>query len=136
MTRDIYLVVYPVAKRTKLNAGRAHWAIWIPEPELDLGKKIHVVGSAFTGYGLEFTRSHSLEMTQRLTRLILLASIDDMHVKDTPGSVPDVIPVDTLEVEAKKIDAPTASPEPFNPNIVGLSSNCFRLAWFLRLHTG
>jgi len=50
-----------------------------------------------------------------------LALVREEHIQDVSATHPnevDVTPRNALETEAKKIDPPTASPEPLNPRVV------------------
>lgn len=83
------------------------------------GTIIHVVGSPFTGFGLEFKRNYDLATTKRGYEKTPLANVNDDAVVDNPGDQKstDVTARDTLESEAKKIDAPTASRTPLDPAV-------------------
>lgn len=82
MPRSISLLVYP-ANPTHWN-NRDHWSIFIPTDinHRTTGKVIHVVGSPFTGYGLEFRRNYDLTENGRHWRQFHLATVDDEHVEE------------------------------------------------------
>lgn len=79
---------------------------------------IHVTGTPFTGYGLEFKRNYDIEKTNRHTRLFHIADVEDEHLDetklaasasakdatslDTTGSTIDIIPRNVIEREAKR----------------------------------
>lgn len=116
MPRDIYLLVYHQTNRP------AHWSLFIPAIDKPMvGKRIHVVGSAFTGYKLEFKRNYDLDKTGRPNEKTLLATVDDKYVRDTEGdggiSI-DTDPRDVIETKAKEVKPPKASPTPLDPNAV------------------
>lgn len=132
MGHNVYLLTYPV-RQNRFNGSRAHWGIFIPsktktadEPDdgengdNDFGKVIHVTGTPFTGYGLEFKRNYDLSETGRAWRKYALATLDEKYVETSVHGdgkfCIDVTPQDVLEAEAKKIDPPGPSPEPLNPN--------------------
>ncbi|CZS98073.1 hypothetical protein WAI453_011896 [Rhynchosporium graminicola] len=97
------------------------WAILVPEAGSETkGTVIHVTGTPFTGYGLEFKRGYESALTRRVYHRIPLALVKEEHIQDVLQTRPDEVdinPRDALEVEAKKIDPPTASPEPLNPKV-------------------
>lgn len=128
MPRQTYLLVFPAAKgASKVNGTRAHWAILVPQVGSEVkGTVIQVTGTPFTGYGLEFKRNYDLSTEERAFRKLPLAMVDEKYINDVQpaGQTSDVTPQDALEKEAKKIDPPTASPEPLNPVVVGLFVSC------------
>ncbi|WEW58120.1 hypothetical protein PRK78_003587 [Emydomyces testavorans] len=135
MPYDIYLLTYPIAPN-RFNGSRAHWGIFIPntptpnfpphnptsaqpDPNLPpnptpIGKVIHVTGTPFTGFGLEFKRNYNLASTGRGWKKYLLAIIDDKHVNikranddDDGGKFSiDITPRDELEKQALRVDPP------------------------------
>ncbi|KAH7407336.1 hypothetical protein BKA64DRAFT_412750 [Cadophora sp. MPI-SDFR-AT-0126] len=122
MSRQIYLLVFPAAANaSRVNGSRAHWAILIPQAGSETkGTVIQVVGTPFTGYGLEFKRGYDCSVTRRAYHKMPLALVKEEHIQDVAATRPnevDVTPRDALETEAKKIDPPTASPEPLNPRV-------------------
>lgn len=160
MPYDIYLLTYPV-KPNRFNGSRAHWGIYIPNKptpnlpttspttakpgfdggdtastaEFTIGKVIHVTGTPFTGYGLEFKRNYDLASTGRGWKKYLLAVIDDRHVSVTEASGDDdgkfsvdVTPRDELERQALRIDPPGPSAEPLNPAVVSNDTDLSKIA--------
>jgi hypothetical protein len=91
---------------------------------------IQVLGTPFTGYGLEFTRNHNLALVREKYEKYLLGDIDDRFVVDDEESEKgkDVKPRDVLEEEAKSIDPPGVSREPLNPAVVS-EFCCFEMVW-------
>ncbi|KAK2753171.1 hypothetical protein FQN54_007997 [Arachnomyces sp. PD_36] len=113
MPRNIYLLVYHQTNRP------AHWSLFIPTINKPMvGKRIHVIGSPFTGYKLEFKRNYDLEKTGRPNRKTLLATVDDEYVVDTDrdgGISIDTEAHDVIETKAKEVKPPGASPAPLDP---------------------
>ena len=123
-TRDIFLAVYPPPPANKFNGLRAHWVVWVPSiSSPDICKIIHVVGSPFSGYGLEIKRNTNIK---GLKACFHLATIDGAHVTDDEPGEPsqDVKPTDDLEREAKKVEPPSVSKEPLNVNFVSTHRPC------------
>jgi hypothetical protein len=68
MTRPIHLLVFPT-RASKINGTRSHWALFIPyTTDSSVGKLIQVLGTPFTGYGLEFKRNYNLASSLRNSR--------------------------------------------------------------------
>jgi hypothetical protein len=115
MTHTIYLLSFSATR------GARHWAIFIPNANSSTkGKVIHVTGSPFTGFGLEFKRNYDLDKTKRSYVITVLATVHDEHITDVPGDGKasiDITAYDTLEMEAKKVDAPVASRTPLDPSV-------------------
>jgi hypothetical protein len=115
MPRRIDLIVYT-------NPKLSHWALFIPAVGTpDVGKIIHVVGTPFSGFGLEFKRNYKLDKTKRKFRRISLGEVDDKYVKDVEGDgnvSQDVESHDILEQKAKQIPPPGISPAPLDPTVV------------------
>src|SRR6266480_6414785 len=103
MPRQIFLLVFPAAGASKINGTRAHWAILVPESGSSTkGTVIHVVGTPFTGYGLEFKRNYDVIETSRKYYQLPLAMADGKHVQDYQGGTAqskDITPLNTMEVE-------------------------------------
>ncbi|KAI9679789.1 MAG: hypothetical protein M1817_004803 [Caeruleum heppii] len=115
MPRQVSLIVYPIPKGPQGTVNRAHWAVFVPQADSEhKGKVIHVVGTPFTGYGLEFKREYDYIVTKRKYRVIPLAMVDD-------GTCLDIIPRDKLDAEAKKVDPPGPSPKPLE---AGAGKDC------------
>lgn len=124
MPRQIYLLAFPVSKATKMNGGRAHWAIFVPNIDSSTkGKVIQVTGNPFMGFKFEFKRNYDIEDDSRAHHMLPLALVDDTHIGDSTiygngGSSTDSNARDILESEAKKIVPPGVSMEPFNSLVV------------------
>jgi hypothetical protein len=115
MSRTIYLLSFPATR------GARHWAIFVPNANSSTkGKVIHVFGSHFTGFGLVYKRHYDLEETKRKFAITALATVHDEHITDFPDDsnmTTDIAAYDTLEKEAKKVDAPVASRTPLDPSV-------------------
>jgi len=124
MPRQIYLLAFPVSKATKMNGGRAHWAIFVPTIDSSTkGKVIQVTGNPFMGFTLDFKRNYDIENDSRAHHMLTLALIDDKHISDGAiygdgGSSTDSNALDILEAEAKELDPLGVSVEPLNPLVV------------------
>ncbi|KAF2998850.1 hypothetical protein E8E13_003352 [Curvularia kusanoi] len=110
--------------------------MFIPEAGSSVkGKVIQVIGSPFTGFGLELKRNYNVKNTGRGHELIPLATINDEHITDVIGEDPeketrDITAHDVLEKEAKRIDAPVASRTPLDPS----AENCQTWLWMYVEH--
>lgn len=81
MSRTAYLATYPGAAN-RFNGGQSHWGIFLPnENDNDLGTMIHVTGTPFTGFGLEFKGNYDVVKTNRYTRLFPIADVDVEHLE-------------------------------------------------------
>lgn len=117
MSREIFLLVFP-----QRNTA-AHWSMFIPEANSAVkGKVIHVVGSPFTGYKLEFKRNYDTTKTNRPFQKIPLGQVSNNHIQDVIGKgvTTDTQDHDTLEARAKLVQPPGVSPSPLDPNAVRL----------------
>lgn len=115
MPRTIFLLSYPAIH------GARHWGIFIPHAEdLKIGKEIHVVGSPFRGYTLEFKRNYDPSKTNRKVELTPLGLVQDdcvVNVNEGGTLSLDTIAQDTLEMEAKTIPAIGVSKNPLDPAV-------------------
>jgi len=107
MSRPTYLVVY----HSPLFA--AHWGLWIPfydnENVSDIGKLIHVQGSASQGFSHEFKRNYNLSEESRSYSAILLCWIPEGKVTDVIGAgtfTTDTTPADIIEEAALEVEPP------------------------------
>ncbi|KAH6665751.1 hypothetical protein B0J14DRAFT_605808 [Halenospora varia] len=120
MPRKIDLLVYP-ARASKINGTCAHWALFIPSLSSNSkGKLIQVLGTPFTGYGLEFKRNYDLDTIAEKFQKYSLGDVEDGFVEDVVGdgtSSIDNVARDAIEKEAKRIDPPGVSKEPLNPGV-------------------
>jgi hypothetical protein len=124
MTRPIHLLVFPT-RASKINGTRSHWALFIPyTTDSSVGKLIQVLGTPFTGYGLEFKRNYNISLiTEKLEKLSLgevaekWVQADDDEAGDGK-TITDVTPRDEIERLAKRIEVPGVSKEPLNPLVV------------------
>lgn len=107
IARPIYLAVY----HSPLFA--AHWALWVPHYETNneqqLGKVIHVQGSASQGFVHEFKRNYDITEDNRSKSTILLCWVDlkSSVIVDVYGDgafSTDTKPADVLEKTARKAD--------------------------------
>jgi len=124
LTRPLYLLVFPTRAST-INGTRSHWAIFIPyTSNASIGKLIQVLGTPFTGYGLEFKRNYNLSTITEKFDKVLLGEVDEKWVEaedDQAGdgkAGTDVDPRDEIEKVAKGIEVPGVSREPLNPLVV------------------
>ena len=119
-TRQIYLAIYPAPPSSKINILRAHWVLWIPSlADPNIGKMIHVTGTPFTGYGLEFKRNATLRGTKAC---LPFAQVNSRYVADIVSDGKESVDVearDELEKVAKMVQAPGVSQEPMNLAVVG-----------------
>ncbi|TVY64166.1 hypothetical protein LSUE1_G008407 [Lachnellula suecica] len=116
MLRQIALLVYP-ARASKLNGVRAHWALFVPSSSAETkGTLIQVLGTPFTGYGLEFKRGYDLESVREKFQKHVLGDIEERWVADADGNGVDIQPRDEVEKWAKRIEVPGVHKEPLNPS--------------------
>ncbi|KAE9364649.1 hypothetical protein N431DRAFT_474234 [Stipitochalara longipes BDJ] len=121
MTRPLYLLVFPT-RASKINGTRSHWAIFIPYTSgAPVGRLIQVLGTPFTGYGLEFKRNYNISTITEKFDKVLLGEVDqkwvqvgDDETRDGKAST-DVNPRDEIEKAAKRVEVPGVSKEPLNP---------------------
>ncbi|PMD52752.1 uncharacterized protein K444DRAFT_572203 [Hyaloscypha bicolor E] len=121
MTRPIHLLVFPT-RASKINGTRSHWALFIPyTTDSSVGKLIQVLGTPFTGYGLEFKRNYNLTLITEKLEKVFLGEVAEKWVQaddDEAGdgkTITDVTPRDEIERLAKRIEVPGISKEPLNP---------------------
>ena len=124
MTRSLYLLVFPT-RASKINGTRSHWAIFIPyTSDTTIGRLIQVLGTPFTGYGLEFRRSYNLSTITERFEKVLLGEVDEKlvqagdHQAGDETTSADVDPRDEIEKVAKRVEVPGVSREPLNPLVV------------------
>jgi hypothetical protein len=124
MTRPIHLLVLPT-RASKINGTRSHWALFIPyTTDSSVGKLIQVLGTPFTGYGLEFKRNYNLALITEKLEKVFLGEMAEKWIQaegDEAGdgkATTDVTPRDEIERLAKRIDVPGVSKEPLNPLVV------------------
>jgi Family of unknown function (DUF6540) len=121
MTRPLHLLVFPT-RASKINGTRSHWAIFIPSPtKPTVGKLIQVLGTPFTGYGLEFKRNYNLSAITEKFEKVLLGEVDENWVENEAAdskTSTDVNPRDEIERLAKRVEVPGVSKEPVNPLVV------------------
>lgn len=108
MVREIFLMI------THSPLFPAHWGLWIPSPSSQhLGKVIHVTGSAFAGFELQFKRNFDPESLGQAYSHVFLAKVDDEVIIDTAVGdgtfFIDTTPVDNIERKAVAIPAPAKS---------------------------
>jgi hypothetical protein len=108
MHRIIYLLKYPAQPKQ-----RGHFAIWIPSHEdCNIGKTIQVLGTPFTGFGLEFQRGYDITKTLPMPAMIELGAVASDNVRDACNKGPDATPLDRLEAVAKRVTPPGPSRNP------------------------
>lgn len=77
MARHLYLLVFPI-RASKINGTRSHWAIFISDTvENSIVKMIQVLGTPFTGYGLEFKRNYNISTIAETFEKVLLGEVDE-----------------------------------------------------------
>jgi hypothetical protein len=117
MFAKLYRLSYPT-RASRVNGTRTHWAPFIPsDPNKTSGTLIQVLGTPFTGYGLEFKRNYDTSIiTERFSQHLLgeinnefVASKDD--IANLNPSI-DIKPRNEIEKVAKRIDVPGVSREP------------------------
>lgn len=122
MSRNIYLI-----KSRNSSRMRAHFGILIPntdtctqdlhlhttDPETPpfLGTVIHVIGAPMAGFHLEFKRNFDANRDQELKEVILVGSINGIHVADPPFTnfSREDKPICTVEAVATQIPPPRKS---------------------------
>lgn len=120
MHRQIHLLVYPT-RASKVNGTRAHWALFVPSSTSSTqGTLIQVLGTPFTGYGLEFKQGYKLNDVKENFSTFVLGEVDGKHVGEGDGEGTDILARDEVEREAKKVEVPGVSREPLNPDVVSL----------------
>jgi hypothetical protein len=128
MTASIFLLTYPT-RASRINGTRTHWALFIPSPNTQtVGTLIQVLGTPFTGYGLEFKRNYntstiSEKFTQRLLGEIDLEFAAHEEDVETASTSIDVNPRNEIEKIAKRVEVPGVSKEPLNPNVVSINAS-------------
>ncbi|KAG8842277.1 hypothetical protein FRB96_005776 [Tulasnella sp. 330] len=105
--RPIYIIVY------HSPLFPAHWSLWIPSAaNPNVGKVIHVNGSAASGFEREFRRNFDIKSITQKHSLILLAQVDEKYITDTPEDglgTSDEVAVDGIETVALKLAPPEKS---------------------------
>lgn len=121
MARHLYLLVFPT-RASKINGTRSHWAIFIPDiVDTSIGKLIQVLGTPFTGYGLEFRRNYNISTIAETFEKVLLGEVDEKwteKAEEKRKMSTDVNPRDEVERLAKRVEVPGVSREPLNPLVV------------------
>jgi hypothetical protein len=124
LTRPIHLLVFPT-RALKINGTRSHWALFIPyTTDSSVGKLIQVLGTPFTGYGLEFKRNYNISLTTEKLEKVFLGEVAEKWIQaddDEAGdgkAITDVTRRDEIERLAKRIEVPGVSKEPLNPLVV------------------
>ncbi|CAG8960237.1 hypothetical protein HYFRA_00012756 [Hymenoscyphus fraxineus] len=123
MSYPLYLLSFPF-RASKINGTRTHWALFIPttlqKPEN--GTLIQVLGTPFTGYGLEFKRNYDLSAVREKFNKNLLGQVDEKLVvfntvgdDGTPST--DMKPRNEVEKLSKRVEVPGVSREPLNPGV-------------------
>jgi hypothetical protein len=127
MTRHLYLLVFPT-RASKINGTRSHWAIFIPDiVDTSIGKLIQVLGTPFTGYGLEFRRNYNISTIAETFEKVLLGEVDEKWIEkgeeENYKTSTDVNPRDEVERLAKRVEVPGVSREPLNPLVVRMKGH-------------
>jgi hypothetical protein len=127
MARHLYLLVFPI-RASKINGTRSHWAIFIPGiVETSIGKLIQVLGTPFTGYGLEFRRNYNISTIAETFEKPLLGEVDKNWIEkgeeENHKASTDVNPRDEIERLAKRIEVPGVSREPLNPLVIRMKGH-------------
>jgi hypothetical protein len=122
MTHHLYLLVFPT-RSSKINGTRSHWAIFIPyATDTSIGKLIQVLGTPFTGYGLEFRRNYNISTIAETFEKVLLGGLGEKWIEkgeeENHKTSTDVNPRDEVERLAKRVEVPGVSREPLNPLVV------------------
>jgi len=87
MSRTLFLLVYPS------RLFPAHWSLWLPTTRnSNLGKRIHAVGDAGSGFQFVVDRNYDLALSEEgyPGHVLPLAEMDEGNVVD---DVPDQSPV-------------------------------------------
>ncbi|KAF2494217.1 hypothetical protein BU16DRAFT_528356 [Lophium mytilinum] len=115
MPHPVHVLIFPGPG----NRVPAHWALFVPStPSSRTGKVIEVVGTPYTGYGLQFKRNYSIDTETRRHQLLQIGEVDAEHVEDMDGAgetekvMLDIDARDALEREAKKVTAPGVGKQP------------------------
>ncbi|OAA55561.1 hypothetical protein SPI_08245 [Niveomyces insectorum RCEF 264] len=111
-SRKLHLIVYHRA------LFKAHWALFIPSVgDPNLGRSIHAVGDARTGFQVTFGRNYDVATTGRSHSLIFLGYVDAAYIDDASTSgdgshTTDHVPKDRIEDYAASVPAPGPSLRP------------------------
>ncbi len=125
MPQTLHLLVFPT-RASKINGNRAHWALFLTSPSPNTpGKLIQVLGTPFTGYGLEFKRNYSLDVLRENFQSYELGEVVDVFVAfgddDNRKQSTDCTPRDVLERLAGTVEPPGVSRSRLDPAVVSLS---------------
>jgi hypothetical protein len=105
MARHLYLLVFPTRAST-MNGTRSHWAIFIPGIfNTSIGMLIQVLGTPFTGYGLEFRCNYNISTVAETFEKVLLGEVDEKWIEkgeeENHKTSTDVNPRDEIEIGEK-----------------------------------
>ena len=100
--RDIKQIVYPSP------LFPAHWSLFIPsKADPNVGKIIHAIEDALTGFQLEFKRGYDTVATSSRKTVLDLCTTDGVNVVDGPTErSTDQTPIDNIESKAAIIPVP------------------------------
>jgi hypothetical protein len=105
-TRTLQLVVY-----RNSPTQRAHFAIYVPSVNLEVGTLIHAVGAPMAGYRLEFKRNYSPGESQQPHTMVPIGEVDVQNIADSATTTrsTDSTPKDNLENAASQVPTPRVS---------------------------
>ncbi|KAF8849423.1 hypothetical protein BDZ45DRAFT_634364 [Acephala macrosclerotiorum] len=110
--RPVYIVSYSSPRFP------AHWALWVPSYDAEtkvagnVGKRIHVVGDARSGFNHQFKRNYDVSMTTRPNSVHFIGWTDAANIADGANSgdiVEDTTATDVIEEWALNVAAPGPS---------------------------
>lgn len=105
-TRTLHLI-----SSRNASSQRAHFAIYVPSADPQVGTVIHAVGAPMRGYNLEFKRNHRPYDSVQPLSMYPIGDVSGQHIADFPpgGETSDNIPTCALEEAAKDTPPPKAS---------------------------
>jgi hypothetical protein len=77
--------LYLLSSRQFPKRQRTHFSLWSPYPNQPSGTKVHVTGTPFTGYGLEFERNYNPSLETERFEQFEIGVIDEIYMYDPPA---------------------------------------------------
>lgn len=107
--------LYLLSSRQSPKRQRAHFSLWSPRPKQPSGTKVHVTGTPFTGYGLEFKCNHNHKLETERFEQFEIGVIDEKYMYDPPAGEREgngVVTIDcTARCEFEKVAKLVEAPE-------------------------
>jgi hypothetical protein len=90
---------YLLSSRQSPQRQRAHFALWSPYPNSPCGTKLHVTGTPFTGYALEFKRGYNPSLETERFEMFEVGMIDEKYMYDHLAQQED----NSVEIVVEKV---------------------------------